>query len=166
MDLDMKERELVILIGLQGSGKTTFYQTHFAATHVRLSKDLLRNNRHPARRQAHLLAEALQAGRSVVVDNTNPTQEDRAALIGLGRSLGARVVGYYFASPLAECLGRNRQRTGKARVPDVALYATRKRLERPASEEGFDQLWFVGPLGDGGFEISDWDENRGDDETG
>ncbi|MEO1348280.1 MAG: AAA family ATPase [Cyanobacteria bacterium J06635_15] len=64
--------ELVILMGLQASGKSTFFQTHFASTHVHISKDLMRNNKNRRRRQSQLLIEALAAGQSVVVDNTNP----------------------------------------------------------------------------------------------
>ena len=37
-------------------------------------------------------------------------------------------------------LVRNRLREGIARVPDVAIFATRKRLVPPAMEEGFDEV--------------------------
>jgi len=109
---------------LQASGKSTFFRTHFAETHEHISGDLLGNNRHPARRQAQLVEAALQAQRSVVIDNTNPTVEVRAPLIGLGHMCGAEVIGYYFESTVKECIERNRQRTGKAKVPDVAIYVT------------------------------------------
>ncbi len=46
--------ELIVLVGLQGSGKTTFYRERFAATHEHVSKDNFRNNSRPARRQRHL----------------------------------------------------------------------------------------------------------------
>ncbi|MFL5706482.1 MAG: AAA family ATPase, partial [Ktedonobacteraceae bacterium] len=59
--------ELVIFIGLQGSGKSTFYHTYFAATHEYVSKDLLSNNRKPQRRQMQLIEQALEQQRSVVV---------------------------------------------------------------------------------------------------
>jgi predicted kinase len=64
--------ELVILVGLQASGKSTFFREQFAATHEHVSKDLLRNNRTRNRRQRELIEAALWAGRPVVVDNTNP----------------------------------------------------------------------------------------------
>jgi predicted kinase len=83
---------------LQAAGKSTFYRERFAGTHTLVSKDVLRNNPQPERRQQQLIAEALAAGRSVVVDNTNPTPEVRAPLIALGRQYGATVVGYSFAS--------------------------------------------------------------------
>jgi hypothetical protein len=80
--------ELVILVGLQASGKSTFFHEQFAATHEHVSKDLLRNNRNRNRRQRDLIEAALQAGRPVVVDNTNPAVEDRRPLVGLGASPG------------------------------------------------------------------------------
>jgi predicted kinase len=145
--------ELVVFVGLQAAGKSTFYRTYFAATHVLVSKDLFRNNKRPARRQAYLVEAALSAGRSVAVDNTNPTLEDRRALIELGRAYGAAIVGYYFDAPVGACLARNRQREGRARVPDVAIYATAQKLVRPAYAEGFDRLFRV-TLVEGQFRTS------------
>jgi predicted kinase len=78
--------ELVLLVGLQGSGKSTFCRTHYAATHVLVSKDRFRNNRRPQRRQMQLIEQALKEGSSVVVDNTNVTVEHRAPIIQLARS--------------------------------------------------------------------------------
>jgi predicted kinase len=148
--------ELVLLIGLQGAGKSTFYNAHFATTHDHISKDRLQNNSRPARRQLQLLEEALKAERSVVIDNTNVSQEERAPLIALGKRYGAEVVGYYLAVPLKECLQRNRQRTGKARVPDVALFATVKRLSRPLYTEGFQKLFLVCSANEEAFTVHPW----------
>jgi predicted kinase len=145
--------ELVIFVGLQASGKSTFFGDRFAATHTHVSKDLFRNNKNRNRRQAQLIEAALQEGKSVVVDNTNPTAEKRRPLIELGRRYGAKIVGYYFESEVRRCLERNRQRTGKARVPDVALYATAKKLVRPSYLEGFDELFYVRITGDSTFDV-------------
>ena len=41
---------------------------------------------------------------------------------------------------MSECLRHNERREGKARVPDVAIYATAKKLVAPSIEEGFDGL--------------------------
>lgn len=151
--------DLIIFIGLQASGKSTFYRTSFVATHTLVSKDLLRNNKRPARRQAQLITEALQAGRSVVVDNINPTVEDRAELIQLARQFGATVNGYYFESQVKQCRERNSQRDGRARVPDAAIFSTLKKLVRPSYSEGFDHLYAVRITGDDTFEISPWKED-------
>ena len=136
--------ECVILIGLPGSGKSTFYRERFASTHALVSKDVMRNNRQPQRRQEQLLTEALAAGRSVVVDNTNPRIADRAPIIAIARRFGADVAGYFFPTDAGVALRRNRAREGRERVPDVAIFATRKRLELPTYDEGFDHLFTVG----------------------
>jgi len=150
--------ELVIFVGLQASGKSTFFHARFEATHVHVSKDLFRNNKNRNSRQKQLIEASLQARNSVVVDNTNSTVEERRLLVLLGREYGAKTIGYYFESPVRECLDRNRRRTGKARVPDVALYATAKKLARPSYSEGFDEIYCVRIAGDWAFEVCAWTE--------
>lgn len=152
--------KLIIFIGLQASGKSTFFHTHFATNHELVSKDLMRNNKNRARRQTQLIEAALQAGSSVVVDNTNPTVEDRASLIQLGKMYGAEIIGYYFKSEVKQCLDRNQQRSGKARVPNVAIYVTIKKLVRPSYVEGFDRLFYVQMAGDSNFEVREWKEDE------
>ncbi len=97
-----------------------------------------------------------------MVDNTNPTIEARAALIGLGSAFGASIAGYYFPTSVSEALVRNRARTGKARVPDVAIYVTRKQLVPPSYAEGFDALYSVRFGASGAFEICSWQEGEAD----
>lgn len=154
--------EMIILIGLQASGKSTFYRTHFAGTHEHISKDLLRNNKQPARRQRQLIEEALQNGHSLVVDNTNPTQEERMELVRLGHSYGATAIGYYFEAQVKQSLERNKAREGKAKVPDIAIFATLKKLARPSYDEGFDQLFYVRTVNDMSFEVDIWKEETRD----
>lgn len=89
------------------------------------------------------MAAALGDGRSVVVDNTNPSIAARAPLIALARANGAKIIGYVFATAAADALRRNRAREGRLRVPDVAIFATRKKLEPPSYDEGFDELYEV-----------------------
>jgi predicted kinase len=157
--------ELVIFIGLQGAGKSSFYRARFAETHALVSKDRLRNNRRPGRRQRQLLEEALQAGQSVVVDNTNPTIFDRAELIELGRRYAATIIGYYFESRLEDCLARNRLRVGTERVPDVALHSVAGKLERPNHAEGFDHLFHVRLVGNQDFDVQEWADCPTSDEA-
>jgi predicted kinase len=150
---DTRPVELVIFVGLQASGKSTFFRERFAATHEHVSKDLFRNNKNRNRRQAQLIEAALKTGSSVVVDNTNPAVEDRRTLIELGREFGAKIVGYYFDSSVRRCIERNRLRTGKDQVPDVAIYAAARRLEPPTYPEGFDELFGVRTTDDFTFEV-------------
>lgn len=136
---------MVVFIGLPGSGKTTFYERMFADTHFHISKDRMPNNRRPERRQQQLATDALQQGRSVVIDNTNPSVASRAALLEIGRAHGATLIAYFFNTPKVECVRRNHRRAGKARVPDVAIYVSASKLRPPQPEEAFDEVYYVTP---------------------
>ena len=144
--------ELDVFVGLQASGKSTFYRERFAETHEHVSKDLFRHNKNRNRRQIQLVDEALRSGRSVVVDNTNPTPKDRAPLIQLAREHGVRAIAYFFESTTRASRERNARRSGRARVPDVAIYATAKKLVPPSRDEGFDEVYGVRVLEGSGFE--------------
>ncbi|RZS44422.1 putative kinase [Herbihabitans rhizosphaerae] len=150
--------EVAVLIGLQASGKSTFYRAELAQTHVHVSKDNFPNARRPQRRQLRLIAEALTAGRDVAVDNTNPSPEEWQPIIDVARECGATVTGYWFPPDLIATFGRNALREGKTRVPDVGIRATLKRLRQPTSRDGFDRLHIVRWDGDGGFTVRPLDQ--------
>ena len=135
--------EVVILIGLPASGKSTFYRERFAATHDHVSRDLMRSAACPEARQQQLIAASLAAGRPVVVDNTHPSRSVRAAIVGVARQHGVPVSAYYFETAASDALRRNRRREGRDRVPDVAIFTARKRLEPPEASEGFDRIYRV-----------------------
>jgi predicted kinase len=146
--------QLVILIGLQASGKSTFYRERFARTHAYVSRDQFRRTANPPRRQKDLIDTALADGRDVVVDNTSPRVADRAPIIRQAKSFGAEVVGYFFEPDVQGSIARNRQRPPAQRVPDVAIYVTAKRLVRPSLAEGFDELFSVRSAADNNFVLT------------
>ena len=145
--------ELVALIGLPGSGKSSFHRARYAGTHVHVSKDLLGTARRKDEKQMRLVEAALRSGRSVVVDNTNPRRADRAPLIEAAHRLGATATGILVAAPVAQCLRRNEAREGKARVPAVAIYVAARKLEPPSREEGFDEVFEARLAEDGSWSM-------------
>ena len=137
--------ELIILVGLQASGKSTFYRTHFADSHEHISKDLLKSskNMNKNQKQVESIEKAFQEQRSVVVDNTNVTVQDRQPLIDVGRRYNAKIIGFYFQPYILGSRTRNKQREGKAQVPEKAIFITANKLEPPTYAEGFDTLYCV-----------------------
>ena len=135
---------LVIFVGLPGSGKSTYYFAHFAGTHLHVSKDLMKSVRNRDAQQVAMIEQALTAAKSVVIDNTNPSAAIRAPLIAIGKQHGARIIAYYFDCSPKTALMRNQQREeGKGRVPKVAIFVTKKKLQPPALDEGFDEIHLV-----------------------
>ena len=143
--------ELVVFCGIPGSGKTTFYRERLMATHVRVGLDLMKTRE----REDVLLHACLAAQQPLVVDNTSPTSPQRARYARLARAAGFRAVLYYFDVPPDVAVARNAARAGAARVPDVAIYGTRKKLQPPAADEGFDAVFRVTDDGQGGFAVEE-----------
>jgi predicted kinase len=142
--------EAVIFTGIQASGKSTFFKERFFDTHIRINLDMLRT-RH---RESLLIRACLAAKQRFVVDNTNPTRLDRASYIAQARAEGFRVVSYYFEVDTPGSIERNAQRAGKARVPSIAIHGTRRKLEPPTHEEGFDEIYVVRIKPSGGFDVA------------
>ncbi len=143
--------ELVVLVGIQGSGKSTFYKERFFNTHVRINLDMFRT-RH---REKVLFQACLETRQPVVIDNTNPGVEDRARYLGPAKAAGFRAVGYFFQVPVEDCLRRNAQRPERCAIPVGGLLGTAKRLQPPTLDEGFDALYTVTIDAQGGFVVGE-----------
>lgn len=133
------QKTLIIMIGLQGSGKSTFYEKYLSADYVRVNLDNLKTRY----QEKLLMDECLKKGDSFAIDNTNPTRADRARYISVAKEEGYHVVGYFMESKIKDCIYRNSLREGKAKVPDKAIASTSNKLEIPSYDEGFDELYFV-----------------------
>jgi len=131
--------EMVLFIGIPASGKSSFYQARFSLTHLRINRDMLKTQR----REELLIRACLEGKTRFVLENTNLTRAARAPYIALAKKAGFRVVGYFFDLPAAEAVNRNKLRPEPERVPAVAIWAARKRLEPPGLDEGFDELHTV-----------------------
>jgi predicted kinase len=146
------KKSAVILIGLQASGKSAFCRENFALTHAYISLDELRTRS----RESVRLEECISDGRPFVVDNTNAAAKDRERYIKPAKEAGYHIIGVFFRNALKECLARNRARAG-ARVPDIAVIATAKKIEPPVFSEGFDEIYYVS-IEDGGFRVKKCNE--------
>jgi predicted kinase len=128
--------EVIILVGLPGSGKTTYYMEHFAATHAHISRDVQQT----PERELALFRECLMNGRSLVVDDTNATRAARARYICEAKAAGFTVLAYFFDTPVRTAIGRNNHRKDKNPIPVPAILRAAKHLEPPTEHEGFAEV--------------------------
>ncbi|MFM9629181.1 MULTISPECIES: AAA family ATPase [Streptomyces] len=148
--------DVAVLVGLQASGKSTFYAQRLSGRYALVSKDLFpRGAKNKQQRQMSLVEDHLAAGHSVAVDNTNPSPQEWGPLVEAAHARGATVTAYWFPPDVAGSLRRNAAREGRARVPDIGVLATLKRLREPSPADGFDAVREVHLDGRGGFEIRD-----------
>jgi predicted kinase len=146
--------ELVLFIGIQATGKSSFYKERFYRTHVRLNYDMLKT-RH---RESLLLKACIDGKTKFVVDNTNLTRAERARYLVPAKDAGFAVAGYFFQSRVADALRRNKQRGQGEQVPDAGILGASGKLELPSPAEGFDQLFFVRFNEPNGFVVEKWKE--------
>ena len=141
--------QLIIFTGVQASGKSTFYMLNLYHSHLRINLDMLKT-----RHRENMIFEAGLASKTkMVIDNTNPTQADRARYIQRALDAGFEVIAYYFETDLSSTLTRNGYRTGKANIPEVGIRATYKKLEVPRYEEGFSEIFKIKIIANGEFSI-------------
>ncbi len=121
---------LVLLIGVAGSGKSTFAARHFIPTEI-LSSDALRAmiTDDPHAQGAtddafdllhRLLAMRLRRGRRTVVDATNVEEWARAELLAVARRHRRPAVAIVLDLPLEVAMARNLARP-QPRPPNAAL---------------------------------------------
>ncbi len=147
---------LVVMVGVAGSGKSTFARRHFAPTQV-LSSDQLRAviADDPTAQDAtedafdllhRILAMRLRRGRLTVVDATNVEAWARAELLAVARRHRRPAVAIVLDVTLPELLGRNVQRPAP-RPPASALRRQHGWLHRSLAElphEGFAAVHLLG----------------------
>lgn len=144
--------EAVIFVGLQASGKSTFYRERFFRTHVRINLDTVKT-RH---REKRLLEVCIVTGQWFVIDNTNPSAAEREPYIRAAKAAGFRVACYFFESKIEECKRRNAERPTYEQIPVPGILGARSRLQVPTRAEGFDDMWFVRIAESGGFAVEEW----------
>ncbi len=146
---------LVLLVGVSGSGKSTFAARQFAPTQV-LSSDAMRaivaddpNDQAATDAAFELLHTALSLrlarGRLTVVDATNVERWARGRLLAVARRLGRRSCAIVLAPPLEICLARNLSR-GDRRLPSPVIRRQQAWLHDSLPtlpDEGLAPVWVL-----------------------
>jgi len=102
---------LVLLIGAQGAGKSTWAREHIA--------------QHPA---------------SIVFDAIIVRRRERLPLLAAAEAAGVPAVAVWFKTTLAMCLARNAGRPADEQVPEQAIRNVHAALEPPHPDEGFEAV--------------------------
>jgi len=140
---------VLILVGLIGSGKSTFAQAlehNLPTSFRRCNQDDLGN-----RRSVEALArQTLKSGLSVCIDRTNFDVQQRAHWIRIARDFSAPVWVLVFDTPVQVCLERLRTRTGHPTIKGFnqaskVLNLFHSQFQYPRPNEGYDSILYLKP---------------------
>jgi protein phosphatase len=155
LKVSIPSEAMVVLIGIAGSGKSTFAQAHFAPTEI-LSSDAFRamvaddEADQSASEDAFALLHAalrlrLRRGRLAVVDATNVEEWGRRQLLDIAAGERRPAVAIVLDLPLEVCLARIAGRAIRP-VPAHAVRRQQRELKRSLSGllgEGFSGLYVI-----------------------
>jgi predicted kinase len=147
--------EVIFLVGIPTSGKSTFSNNPKYSKYVRVSSDDILQEIAKERQQSYntifkanirfaqiammkVLRKAIEENKSIIIDQTNLTKKSRREKIKLIPP-HYRKTAVYFIIDLKTALKRNTQRPGKIIPPDI-LERMMSQYELPTIEEGFSEI--------------------------
>lgn len=136
------QQEVIVFVGLPAAGKSTFAKKYLVPHgYVHVNQDTLKSKE----KCVKACAEALGQGRSVVVDNTNPSAELRALYMAQARKHGcvARCFHFIVGEDVAKHVNMFREKLTNGahkHVPRIAYNMFKSKFEAPALREGFREI--------------------------
>lgn len=140
LDQEAGNREMVVLVGYPGSGKSTV-ANHFKDSGYGL---VSRDQCGTVEKCLKFCNDILTSSKSVVIDNTNPDKASRSKFISLAKSFNVPVRCLVMAAEEEQCLHNEKFRSltqpGYKPLPYMAYAKYKKSYEEPSTEEGFGSV--------------------------
>ena len=152
----MNKPKLIIMVGIPGSGKSTFAQNYIKDANnistVWISRDEVRyslisgTDEYFAKEKdvfklfVKKINTALAEGKDVIADATHINAQSRKKLFSSITVPDIQIEACVMGTSLQECLVNNEKREGRARVPKEAILRMYRQFEYPSFSEGFTSI--------------------------
>lgn len=153
-----EQKQLIIMCGAPGSGKSTWVERNFMSfsgytkvvsrDQIRFSilkddEDYFAHENEVYNKFIEEIKDGLENCNTTIADATHINVYSRTKLLrSLGKSLkGIKVKAIAMKPSLNICLDRNEKREGRSRVPRSQLRRMYYSFDMPSLDEGFDEIW-------------------------
>ena len=139
-----QDKELVIMIGCPGSGKSRFAKKYYKSYRL-ISQDQLKSKS----KCLKLCQKIMEEGDSIIIDNTNPDKKTRKLYIDLALQNKYTIKCYWMQ--VDKLLGKHlnyirfKKNEEHGLVPDIAYNVYFKRFEKPSEDELFNEIKIIEP---------------------
>ena len=143
----MNEKNLVLLVGIPGAGKSTWLRNHLGEGDAHVSRDevrfsILDENEDYFSHETEVfdkfvekINENLKAGKRVFADATHISWASRRKLLErIKDKKDIDIDVYVFRTSLGTCLERNRERIGRSYVPEKIVRRMNAQMTDPAHD--------------------------------
>ena len=147
--------KLIMMVGVPGSGKSTWVQNNKSETDVLVSRDairfaMLKEDEDYFAHESEVfnefiwrIADALAEDKTVIADATHLNKKSRALVLDKVRKLADEIEAVMIDVDLITALERNDNRTGRAFVPRGVIRRMYFQMEAPTKEEGFTKIRII-----------------------
>jgi len=147
--------KLIMMIGVPGSGKSTWVQNNKSETDILVSRDAIRfamlkegedyfaHESEGFNEFVWQIANALAEDKTVIADATHLNKNARKKVLDKVRKLADEIEAVMIDVHLITAIERNDNRTGRAFVPRGVIRRMYFSMEPPTKEEGFDKITFI-----------------------
>ena len=144
--------KLTLLVGLPGSGKSTYAKKYLEKDNIILSSDVIRgeifNDENDQSNNALVFStlysrakQILESGKNVVIDATNCSKFDRKRVLDNFSDMPLIRVAIVIKTPIDECEKRDKERNRTVGRQVIDKFNTK--FEMPTKDEGFDEIIII-----------------------
>lgn len=140
-DLNPKKLQLIVMVGLPGSGKS-----HFARKNLQplgyeiINRDIIGNNQ----KCLKMCQEKLKDKQSCVIDNTNIDIESRKRFIDIAKAIGVPCRCFLMNSSFDQIkhniIFRELTDLSHVKLPSMVFNSMKKKFKEPSTSEGFNEI--------------------------
>jgi bifunctional polynucleotide phosphatase/kinase len=140
-DFKPNHPEVILNVGLPASGKSHFTLNAIKHNYEHINQDTLKT----AKKCINVTESALKLNKSVIIDNTNLTKENRKVFIELANKYKIKCRCFIFTTPVEICKHnsyfRNYITNGEVSpIPNIVYNMMKKKYIKPEINEGFYEI--------------------------